>query len=362
MAELIEEAIGQRLLFRNRLYVIPIDVYTALADAKRVDGRRLVEKIERVPSRYSRLVSGYSALAENDQQFIKGFIDDPSVGIDRIPQLPGERQKAQILDTLINYYSFRRLQDPSVLFYGDIRTRLIRSRLVVKQPSTDVELAEQQLPHLTQRSFRIQLSQIFTRDMAAFQELSLRPALYDELNPAVARPSNTSLVVFESRGRLRENELELRSLDLFRVSNLGTSTLDLPGVTSGVWKTQLGLRSQSQLCRNCLVAHFTGGYGFGKTIGKRFAGYALLKGMLQNSRENQGTLAVIPEAGAFVEISDWWKLQIGWEYESFLNGNKGQTPVFRLDQRLGGSQNWDARIEYLNRDAHQLIFGLSIYI
>lgn len=364
MAELLEHVFDQQLLFRNGLYIIPIDLFTNLANAKRSDGRAVVSKISRVPSRYSRLSEMYNLLSESEQNLVKSAVYKPTLLNEKnFIELP-EGEKAKVVDTLINYYSFLKLKKPDSTEYDQQRTNLIRERFKIPTVSNfeDNQANKITPPHLAQNSFNLQVANVHSNNGTWFQELNIRPALYDELNPSIGRPNNTSLVVFDTRFRFRNDKFSLRSLDFFRVSTLNTPNTDLPEDGNLSWKVQLGLKSQSQLCENCLVGNFSGGLGLARSLFYGTSAYALIKAGLQNSRNDQGTLYGGPEIGTYIEPFSWWKILLSYELEAFQNGLETKTDIYKFEQRLGTSQYWDFRLEYQQRDDKQLRFTVSWYL
>ena len=367
MAELLEHVFDQQLLFRNGLYVIPVDLFTNLAQAHRNDGRPVISSITRVPSRYSRFSEMYNSLSTSDKSLVKSIVEQPKKLFEKdFSELP-DTAKVKLIETLTNYYSFLKLKNPESTEYNQIRITLIRERFKISAVSNDnsenFQSAKVVAPHMTQNSFNLQIANIYSRlEKSSYQEFNIRPALYDELNPSVGHPNNTSLIVFDTRFRTRKNKFSLRSLDIFRISTLNTPGTDLPDDGNLSWKIQLGLKSQSQLCENCLVGHFSGGVGVAHSLFDSANAYALIKSGLQNNRYNQGTLNWGPELGVYVDLYQWWKILLSYELETFQNGMKTEADIWKFEQRFGSSQNWDIRLEYQQKEDKQFRFGLNWYL
>ncbi len=100
MGELLEEVFHKELLFRNRLYVIPVDLFTNLALETREDGSPIVKEIKRTPSRYSRLSEKYNSLGPTQKKIVKDLIENTEFSnLDY--QKQNAQEKVQIIDTLI---------------------------------------------------------------------------------------------------------------------------------------------------------------------------------------------------------------------------------------------------------------------
>lgn len=364
MGQLLEEIFQTPIIFRNHFYVIPIDLFDGLASGKRPDGKALVSSIKRVPSRYSRLAKQYLALNSDGQKWVQEIIEDQSkLSLADFTNQEGS-QRARILETLISYYTFRKLSEKGNAKIEEKRIEMIRHRFKVKATSGFKSLSYQEAkpPHESVSSFGIGLSQGHSELRGSFQELTLRPALYDELNPSIARPNNTSLEVFKTTLRYTGDSLSLRSMDVFRISTIDSSSFRLPKTKNMSWKMQVGLRSQSLSCTECLVASVAGGVGTSISLASHWQFYALIKAGLQNNRNNQGTLYLLPEVGAFLNLLDNWKIAASYEYEHFVNGTETQFDLYKIESRFGSSKYWDFRISYQKRQDEQLMASLWFYL
>jgi len=364
MGELLEEVFHKELLFRNRLYVIPVDLFTNLALETREDGSPIVKEIKRTPSRYSRLSEKYNSLGPTQKKIVKDLIENTEFSnLDY--QKQNAQEKVQIIDTLMDYFSFRQLKESNPQLYAEARSNTIKERFQIPEKANfsfyDRGLRAQS-PHLGVNTFNVKLTQGQSYFNGAFQEINLRQALYDELNPSVGRPDNTSLVVFDTRLQVSAREIELRQLDIFRISNLSVPETDLPGESKMSWKAQLGIKSQSLLCHQCQVGFFTGGVGHTLAATKNISIYALGKINFQTELNSFGTLSVGPEIGSFLELFPIWKISASYEQELFQNGQKSRFDVWKVEHRFGNSPFWDIRLQYLKHEDEQYRASFGWYL
>ncbi len=216
MTELLENVFKKPLLFKNRLYAIPIDLFDNLAKGKRIDGQPMVSSIRIIPSRYTRLSRMYLSLEGRERDVVKSIIEDGSHIKSSAFKESSSNSQAKITETLISYYIFQKLKGKSSKKIESKRLSMIRARFKVNGESGFQKTSYQKSlgPHRSVNSFGVGLSQGYSSFFGNFQELIIRPALYDELNPSIARPNNTSLEVFKTRLRHRKSEIKVRSLDI----------------------------------------------------------------------------------------------------------------------------------------------------
>lgn len=364
MAQLLEDIFKKSLLFKNKLYVIPIDVYDNLASGTRHDGSPMVKEINYIPSKHSKLAKIYHLLSSPEKRWVKKIIkNNDLIKNKKFIKIP-QKQKARVLETLIHYYSFLKVKHGDSEKVEKARLSLIRERFTIPQKSSFSNLSfnKKYGPHNSVNSFGIGLSHGYGKRLKDFQELTFRTALYDELNPSPARPANTGLEILRTKLRIKDSKVSLRGLELFRISTLNTSSIDLPQTGNMPWKMRLGLRSQSQLCENCLVTFAEGGAGMATKLRGISSAYILAKGGFQESRANQGTIYALPEIGTYIEISKQWKILLSYEYEKFINGASQSHDIWTIDSRFGSSKNWDFRLSFKKRDDEQLLATFRLYL
>ncbi len=364
IAELLEDVLQQPLFFRNRLYVIPIDIFDNLEKKVRRDGRPIVKEINVVPSRFTRLTEMFAKLDDQEKAIVQSVVDAESENPRGQLKERNPSSQARVVETLINYYSFRKLKDKDDVEVEAQRVQMIRERFSIKAKSgfQSMAFSKASAPHDSVNSFGLGLSQGYGDKMGSFQELTIRPALYDELNPTKARPANTSLEIFKTQARINDSKIQLRSMELFRVSTIDSSVVALPETRNLSWKMRLGLRSQTQACADCLVAFAEGGVGLSRPLWKGAHAFALVKAGLQNNRNDQGTVFLLPEVGVFSRILENWKLFAAFEYEKFVSGLQSEFPIWTVESRFGSSQWWDLRVKYQKRDDEQILATIWFYL
>lgn len=368
MAELLEPSLGVSLLPKYAPYAIPNNVFDGLANKKRPNGEPLYKKVSYIPSRQSRLSDKYNSLPFDSRELIKSIIKNQSTLKSGNFQSLDPKEKSQILTALFDYYSFRLVGDRDNHELKEGKRLIVLERL-----SLPPELASDQLtqtnqkfsnspPHEAQRSLLTRVSQIVSDQNRSFQEFTFRPALYDFMNPEVARPQNSELTAGETTLRIENGTAELRKLEFFSVATLNTAGTDLPGDGGFAWKFQLGLKSQNIACRHCQIFGVDAGLGYSTMLGSFTTLYGMGTIQIQTDREEQrGTFALTPVLGAFFNFNPSWKTHIQIQKRAFLNGERLIQDLFEIDNRFGSSPQWDIRLSYTREKDHFGKLSFSYY-
>jgi len=362
MAELLETVYGVQLVPKNPLYTIPITVFESLGRMNRKDGRPLVSFVKKIPSRQSRMVNKYLALSRAEQVVVKKVIAEPSRLNSQMFSKYENPQKNKILATLMDFYALRTSMHPHDKNFQEGRRQVIveRLKLPIAKPQKDVDL-NVRYPHQGQNSFMLRFGHLMSRDFNEAEEFVVRPALYDTLSPVVARPENTSLKVFSTRFRYKENNIELKQLDIFEIETLDRPKTDLPGEGQISWRARLGIFSLNEICDHCLVGGFEGGVGRGVSLFGDQTLYGLVSFRIQNNRFSYGTLMGSPEVGYFVKVGSLWKAWASLGYDRYFNGSKRERRWIKFENRFGNSRDWDVRLSYYEKTDRQLRLSLGLY-
>ena len=363
MAELLEMAFEVKLIPRNHLYAIPIVMYESLATKTRNNGEPLTEKLKYYPSRHSRMTEKYLALSPQQQTIAQKTIQSPELLKTSAYQNLPQYEKTAIIESLMDYYSFRLALQPNNNKIQQDRKAIVleRFKLPVQREDSEQKKSLPLAPHQGQYSFMTRLGYVNGAKLNDSAELTIRPALYDILSPSAARPDNTELNVFDTKIRLNKQKLYLHRLDFFSLAQLNTSKTDLPGDENLAWKIRLALHQQKQTCNNCLVLGLKGGVGKAYAIASKYTAYGLLGGSVQTDKNNYGSLAIIPEVGGIFEFHKSWKVHMKYSYESFLDGVKKELSHFSIETRFGFNQHWDIRFKYSLKEDEQYLLSYAKY-
>ena len=99
LEDLLQYAIKKRISPRNKLYTLPATTFFNLVKTE-VNGKAIVKKITRTPSRHNRLYEKFLDLSDKEKVLVKEYIKTGSITLEA-----NETEKLRAIDTLIDYYS-----------------------------------------------------------------------------------------------------------------------------------------------------------------------------------------------------------------------------------------------------------------
>lgn len=363
MAELLEIVYDTPIIPHNPLYTMPVSVFEGLAKTHRANSSPLITEVLRLPSRQSRMADKYLHLPKQQQQIAKNIINSQQ-NLKQNDYLELDtNEKIQLLDSMTDYFSYRSVLDPSNMEIKKRRQELLLARLSLpaSPESTNTVTKNPPPPHESQNSFMLRLGTSHNDVLGNFNEFTVRPALYDMLSPTVARPQNTGLEITNLKLRFHDDRTEISELDIFRVHNFSTPLTDLPGEHKLAWKVTLGVFPQQENCFDCSVAGLSGGAGKAIEIFSGASAYALIGGTLQTELNEYGTAALVPEGGVIAEILPQWKLHLSVAYKKFINGEKDETSITQIENRIGNSPNWDIRLSFRKTQTAETSLSTAVY-
>ncbi|WP_353219498.1 DUF4105 domain-containing protein [Salinisphaera sp. S4-8] len=346
MAELLTLATGHDFTPEARLWYVPIELFYTLTDT-RLDGRRLVDKIDYIPSSQRRLYAQFAALDEDEAQAVNAVIVAPDTALaDAFGGWPEARQQAMV-DTLLAYYEYREApaKDESTTGLEQAKRRALAYRLRLPVRERDVASPPTvAAPTRAHRPLRTGVG-VAISDTAAHPTLHWAPYYRDDLSSL--SPSVKVLVAGDMQISLRNgDDLRLDRLDFVRLRQLRINTADIAGESSLSWQLQASV-DRDPLAGDRLGPHVAGGIGRAWAGGGHSVGYALLS---SSARANDTAWVTGPEAGLVwrgTRVRAAARLHYGYdpiadETHTTL-GTRAALPITRdLDMRFDLSSNFDA--------------------
>ncbi len=363
MAELVEMATGTAVMNPYVPYAIPVSFFDGINYKKKPNGESLVRKFSRIPSRQTKMAAMFKSLPEEDQILTKAIIKDTStLSKAEFTGLHSEKKSA-ILETLFDYYSFRIAGDKEDQSFKEHKRIVVLERLKLPpakpiEPKMDENIPP---PHEAPGNFMLRAEHYSGENRRSFDEIVIRPGLYDFLSLEVARPPNSELRVFDTVVRIEDRKAHLRKVDIFSVGTLNASQVDLPGVSGMAWKVRLGVFSQNLSCENCLVAGAEGGLGYAFEISSWLSVYALVSVQVQTEKNAYGTSAVTPIFGGFFDLHRSWKAHFLTATQQFQDAGRPHHQIFEFENRFGSSRYWDIRLSVLENEGRFGRFSFSYY-
>jgi hypothetical protein len=269
-----------------------------------------------------------------------------------------------VLDTLLDYYEFRRVADRNDPEPAPARQKLLLERITlpprgaVAEPEPAGAVAP---PHAGPLPLMLRPGAVHNSHAGSGVALTLRPANYDALSLDGGRIAHSVLAMFELKAVVLAGELRLRSFDLLNIENPNAARTPLPGDGGLAWKLRAGLESHNLECGRCTVPKITGGLGKAFAAGREGLVFARLDLSAQASHAGSGTLAATPRAGLLAVLAPGWKSGLSVGRQSFLNGARGAERIARWENRFGASRKWDLRLSYEQHAARELEAAVSLY-
>ncbi len=369
MAELLDMVLPEPILNPHLPYAIPTSLFQRLVERENRAGEALVSEVNYWPSRQRRMAQSYLALGPQERADVLKVARRPQ----KLSQvLTSEREAAEqapVLESLLEYFSFRDLQDGPSPLRQEARRQILLERL--KLPSRQEFLQDQPRsslngaipPHKGQRP--MQLSFGVGRSLkegSEVVELSFRPALYDQLSLPVAAPPGSELALGEVQLVYQEGQrLRLQSFDIFSISTLNIGLTNLPGDGNWAWRMRLGFWSRDLACETCLVGGIEGGVGRAWSLASGLNFYALLKARIQSGGGGEYQFLPGPLVGFLFEPTTSWRNRIQYHYRMDLSSMDKAYPVIDLESRWGRSPHWDFGLRYRQEVERRLSFFVSHY-
>jgi Domain of unknown function (DUF4105) len=351
---------GLRLVDEFPVWAIPGDTVRAV-----VDRAGLVRRVVYRPARSTVLRHRQELLSTHEVDLARRLAQGEFAPDDARLQALAGAQRAQVTELAFEYLEYTRLR-------GDVSNRdsaprlraLLGARSKIDAPDTP-EVATPTLRHEDgHRSGRVGLG-AGTREHAAFQELRLRPAYHDLLDPEAGyvRGAQLEFTNFVVRRDARTGTVRLETLNLIDVVSLAPRDELLKPRS---WRVNFGAtRIDRRDGERPLVANLDGGAGVSREFGKRALGYMLAEGAFIASGllERNHAVGAGTSAGIVVDASPRWRLHAQGRGIRFFEGERHTAIEARLDQRFTLARDLAVRLETSwRRDRDEIRRGATLYI
>lgn len=365
VAELVDNAASVRVMSRVLPYSIPYSLFDNLIELKRPDGEPIVSAVSLIPSRQTRLTTGYRSLDQEQKIVVESVVKENRV-TEQFKSLSPERRK-EVLETLFNYYSFRAVEAPPNS--GENPHAAVKQELLVirLQLPPDQESRSQKYelkpPHSGPKPFLSRVGGIKSSSFGNGVELQFRTSYYDFLALDFGRAKNSDVRTLDVSIDFFESFVWIRKVDLISVSTFNISQTGLPGDGGMAWGFNMGFDSLHLGCRDCSLFKIEGNYGKALPILDRQVLYAVIEVRAQTATKDSGHLAATPRLGAVVNWDRSGKLatEVSLGHRSYLNKNEGDGAIIKAETRLAFSRDWDLRLAYDKHVQELSRLSLSYY-
>ncbi len=364
MAELLELIIDEPLLPDITPWSIPSSVFDRLAQVSH-RGQPLVRDVRRIPSRQNRFHDSFDRLETHQQRVLEQLIARPLDLTMPAYTALAIKAKVAVVDTLLEYYEFRRLQDSDQGAYKNEKNRLLIERIelppATELPPAPVMAQPPAPPHAGPRPTLARISVLTNSHLGEGIELRLRPTYYDSLALDGGRIANAHLAMFDLRIAMIDEAPRLRVLDFVNIETLNLSHTGLPGDGGFAWKLRFGLQDLDLSCHPCTIAHLTSGIGKAYAISQGGVGYAMIDGSVRTPREDVSTLSASAYVGLIMQPLPGWKTMMLAGREGDFGGSREKYSRISWENRFGAQRDWDIRLTYNKQLAEEWQLGFSRY-
>ena len=333
---------------RFRFSAIPVDTVRLLAESG------LVAEVVSRPSRSTLVRRKRDAMTDEERGWLKQLVADPgALQSDGFRALSPERQ-AFVLETASDYLLMRGSGAPEegAPFREKNKSILAaRSRLKVAPADVPIEPYVKR-PDLGHRTSRVGIGAGWRNDRA-FEELNIRAAYHDLLDPEAGYTPDAQIEVLSAAVRHYHNDSQARlerftALDMVSLAPMD-SLFQAPS-----WKLALGMNTINfGGCQLCTNGYFNG--GLGGAVESHLLGrqvwYAMgeVEADASKAYEDSHRAGGGGTVGLLADITDRWKLLASGTYLKFGLGDNSEDIRWFIGQRYTFATNLAFRVEYNHR-------------
>lgn len=359
IAELVSIVADDPLISTWKPWVAPLDVFQRLSVLSQ-NGAPLVSDVDHLPSRQTAFRRGYEGLPRDGRRLVDGIAAGGDVHTTLLASSVEPQTKAAALDVALDYGIFARRAGSDTLSEED-HTQLLLARLGLP-PSRSLDEDGPDAappPHAGQHTSLFQVSPLYNDAFGGGLELRVRAAYNDFLSPTPGTVPYSELSMGDLRLVARNGDLDLRQLELVRVTALNVTETGLGGDGGHAWGVRFGFEDRDLACDDCLVSYAEGHIGKATKL-PGAAAFVLLTGRLQALDANDNHAQAGATLGFLVGDGPWKASLIGGVLQE-IDGARDARPFVRAETRLGGSRRWDVRFDIEHREALESRSRFSVY-
>lgn len=354
IAEIVELVLERDLIPRTKGWVAPIDVFHELAE-ERQGGGSDVRSITRLASRETIFLDGYAGLDRRQRRLVDSVIEEPWIPIEDQIAASNTNDPAPALNVLLDRYAYEAETEEE----RARRRETVLARMTLP-PNEQGDIVPPPPPHSGQRPSLAQVSLLDNDELGTGYEIRLRPAYFDLLSSAEGTVPYGELSMADTRVVVRDGKVDLRQLEVVRVTALHPKTRNTPGEGKLAWRVHLGAEDRSLACDQCLLGYAEAGAGKAYEIAPGAVAYALASGRLEAGRHSESTVHVRATSGLVLR-SKFIALQAEGGFLQGLDDGDETRPFGRAELRLGTGRRWDIRTGAAFDEALEYRLSASFY-
>lgn len=340
---------GLRLVDDFPLWAIPGD--TVRSVVKHPD---LVKRVAYRPARSTQLLHRQRLLGAERLELVQSLAKDAPLDDPRLTALP-DATRAQVLDLAFEYLEYSRLRGDVSNTQAAPRLRgLLAARSKVDAPDIPELPTPQVRPEHGHGSGNISLG-LGMRNSREYQELRLRPAYHDLLDPEAGYlpGGQIDFAKLTLRRDVASGDVQLEQLTVVGIVSLSPREGLLRPLS---WRASGGLkRVERPDGSRPLVAYLEGGSGVSARLGASALVYALGEGSLLASGRltHDHAAGAGANAGLLVDANARWRLHAYGRGLRYFSGEQHSRLEAGLDQRLTLTRDLALRLETSWRRAYE---------
>lgn len=332
-------------LGRIPFYVIPVDTVRAAADETGLVSAKIYR-----PSALTRLEYGTKDMPLEKLRLVKNLTDDPVKYETEVKKYPTIVEQAEILDSAIEAMDFTYAKD---LLLGEGKKRNDKHSLLVMRAENpeiskdkEYKIPENMFPDTAHKSQRLGLSQGYSGSEGIYQQIAMRFALHDMLDPLPGQPPSSEITFADVGLRLQKQDyrpsdkLLINHLDIFRVRN---SQPVSPWQQNFSWNARIGmgtLRDEVEKDKLASIIELGGGgtVGFGKKQVNLVTLLSKIELAQQDHFEHGWRIGAGPELNTRFIFSDHFSLGLmaSYKWRHYFTNDDFSSTVFQR----GGELRW----------------------
>ena len=242
IAKLLELILDEDLMSNSRPFILPISVFSALAEARTSSGHPAVLSIEHTLSRQARFRQHFAHLDSPMQVAVSDIAEgqDIAANIQNMQKIFSVEHQLMMFDVLLDYVNFNLELDKKNQHFVQLKKHLQRARIALPAKKVQWPTLSDILPHKGQKTTTVRFTGGHNKELGNYVDVMLRPAYYDLLSLPGGVLPNSALSMAAVTLRLENDQLRLSKLDLLNIETIDTQASGLPGDTGIAWKLRLG--------------------------------------------------------------------------------------------------------------------------
>lgn len=346
------------------LWVIPADTARVV-----IEREGLLRRVTYRPARSTILRYRQQHMEPAQIRLAKTLALSPSAESERaLSELPLQ-QRAHVIELAYDFLDYERLRGraPDISYTSPRLRELLVTRSRLDVATAPMPPTPAVRPDQGHRSGRVSVT-LGRENGETFQELELRPAYHDLLDPEPGynRGAEIEFGGIRVRHRERDGETRLENLDLINITSISPRDELLKPLS---WKVAFGFGRQ-RLAPGVepLVFHLRGGAGYAAQAAHDVLWYGMIEAALDvhDRLESSYALGAGPALGMLTDISDRWRVQIEGRALRYGLGDEHSRTELALNQRFTLSNSQALRVDWLRRrefdqTTREAVFSWNFY-